>query len=102
MNSNIRIAATLFPRDMVCLRNICVGTLHKGDIDGIIIIIVILKGEPSEMSNFIDFRLAPRCKSDRHSCWDFTQRRLVIPYRRFGKAYMLSLNVCMELPIYAT
>jgi hypothetical protein len=33
MNSNIRIAATVFPRDMVCLRNIRVDTLHKGDID---------------------------------------------------------------------
>jgi hypothetical protein len=33
MNSNIGIAATVFPRDMVCLRNISVNTLHKGDID---------------------------------------------------------------------
>ena len=24
---------TVFPRDMVCLRNIRVDTLHKGDID---------------------------------------------------------------------
>jgi hypothetical protein len=31
MNSYIRIVATLFPRDMVCLRNISVDTLHKGD-----------------------------------------------------------------------
>jgi hypothetical protein len=23
----------VFPRDMVCLRNICVDTLHKGDTD---------------------------------------------------------------------
>jgi hypothetical protein len=23
----------MFPRDMVCLRNICVDTLHKGDTD---------------------------------------------------------------------
>jgi hypothetical protein len=30
-----RIAATLFLRDMVCLRNtgMCINTLHKGDID---------------------------------------------------------------------
>jgi hypothetical protein len=27
----IRIAATVFPRDMVCLGNISVDTLHKGD-----------------------------------------------------------------------
>jgi hypothetical protein len=32
MNSYIRIVAnTMFPRDMVCLRNISVDTLHKGD-----------------------------------------------------------------------
>ena len=31
MNSNIRIAATLFPRDMVCLRNISVDTLTIED-----------------------------------------------------------------------
>ena len=31
MNSYITIVATLFPRDMVCLRNISVDTLHKGD-----------------------------------------------------------------------
>ena len=31
MNSNTRIAATVFPKDMVCLRNISVDTLHKGD-----------------------------------------------------------------------
>jgi hypothetical protein len=32
MNSNIRIVAnTVFPRDMVCVRNISVDTLHKGD-----------------------------------------------------------------------
>jgi hypothetical protein len=30
MNSNYRIAATLFHRDLVCLRNISVNTLHKG------------------------------------------------------------------------
>jgi hypothetical protein len=33
MNSYIRIVATVFPRDMVCLRNISVDTLHKGDTD---------------------------------------------------------------------
>jgi len=34
MNSNTRIAATrCFPRDKVCLRNISVDTLHKGDTD---------------------------------------------------------------------
>jgi hypothetical protein len=32
MNSYIRIAATVFPRDMVCRRNISVDALHKGDI----------------------------------------------------------------------
>ena len=51
MNSNIRIVATLFPRDMICLRNISVDTLHKGDAEdddddndnkGIIIIIIII------------------------------------------------------------
>jgi hypothetical protein len=31
MNRNNRMAATLFPRDMVCLRNISINTLHKGD-----------------------------------------------------------------------
>jgi hypothetical protein len=32
MNSYIRIVCnTVFPRDMVCLRNISVDTLHKGD-----------------------------------------------------------------------
>jgi len=34
MNSNNRIAATLFPRDIICLRNISINTLHKGDDDG--------------------------------------------------------------------
>jgi hypothetical protein len=33
MNSNYRIAATLFRRDVVCLRNISVNTLHKRDDD---------------------------------------------------------------------
>ena len=33
MNSNNRIAATLFPRDIVCLRNMSINTLHKGDDD---------------------------------------------------------------------
>jgi len=34
MNSNNRIAAnTVFPRDIVCLRNISINTLHKGDDD---------------------------------------------------------------------
>ena len=33
MNSNNRIAATLIPRDIVCLRNISINTLHKGDDD---------------------------------------------------------------------
>jgi hypothetical protein len=32
----------MFPRDMICLRNICVDTLHKEDIDEIIIIIIII------------------------------------------------------------
>ena len=31
INSNDRIAETLFPRDMVCFRNICINILHKGD-----------------------------------------------------------------------
>jgi hypothetical protein len=34
MNSNYRIAATLFHGDLVCFRNINVNTLHKGDDDG--------------------------------------------------------------------
>ena len=38
MNSNNRIAATLFPRDIVCLRNISINTPHKG----IIIIIITI------------------------------------------------------------
>ena len=29
MNSNNRIAATLFPRDIVCLRNVSINTVHK-------------------------------------------------------------------------
>ena len=34
MNSNNRIAAKLyFPRDIVCLRNININPLHKGDDD---------------------------------------------------------------------
>jgi hypothetical protein len=33
MNSTNRIAATLLPRDKVCLRNISINTLHKGDDD---------------------------------------------------------------------
>jgi len=33
MNSNNGIDATLFPRDIVCLRNISINTLHKGDDD---------------------------------------------------------------------
>jgi hypothetical protein len=31
MNSYIRIVATVFPRGMVCLRNMGVDTLHKGE-----------------------------------------------------------------------
>jgi len=33
MNSKNRIAATLFPRDIVCLKNISINTLYKGDDD---------------------------------------------------------------------
>jgi hypothetical protein len=33
----------VFPRDIVCLRNISVDTLHKGDTEDIIIIIIIIK-----------------------------------------------------------
>ena len=33
MNSNTRIAATLFPRDIVYLRNISINTLYKRDDD---------------------------------------------------------------------
>jgi len=33
MNSNSRIAATLFPKDIVCLRNISINVLHKGGDD---------------------------------------------------------------------
>jgi len=32
MNRNKRVA-TVFPRDIVCLRNISINTLHKGDDD---------------------------------------------------------------------
>jgi hypothetical protein len=31
MNTYIRIVATVFPTDMVCLRNVSADTLHKGD-----------------------------------------------------------------------
>jgi hypothetical protein len=32
INSSDRMAATLYCfRDMVCFRNICINTLHKGD-----------------------------------------------------------------------
>jgi hypothetical protein len=41
MNSYIRIDATLFLMDMVCLRNISIDTLHKGNTDNTIIIIII-------------------------------------------------------------
>jgi hypothetical protein len=33
INRNNRMAGTLFPRDIVCLRNISINTLHKGDDD---------------------------------------------------------------------
>jgi len=33
MNSNNRIAATLYPRDTVCLRNISINILRRGDDD---------------------------------------------------------------------
>jgi hypothetical protein len=33
INSSDRIDATLYCLDIVCLRNICVNTLHKGDSD---------------------------------------------------------------------
>jgi len=33
MNSNNRIAATLFPRDIVYLRNVSINTLHYGGDD---------------------------------------------------------------------
>jgi hypothetical protein len=33
MNRNNRMAATLFPRDIVSLRNISINTLHKEDDD---------------------------------------------------------------------
>jgi len=33
MNSNNKIAANCIPRDIVCIRNISINTLHKGDDD---------------------------------------------------------------------
>jgi len=33
--------------------------------------------------------------------WDFTQRKIVICYWRFGATYRLSRNVCNKLPFYA-
>jgi hypothetical protein len=33
MNRNNRMAATLFPRDVVCLSNICINTVHKENDD---------------------------------------------------------------------
>jgi hypothetical protein len=33
INSSDRIAATLYSLGTVCLRNICINTLHKGDSD---------------------------------------------------------------------
>jgi len=33
MNSKNRIAETLFPRDIICLRNISINTLYTGDDD---------------------------------------------------------------------
>jgi len=45
MNSNNRIAATLYyvvPRDIVCLRNISINTVHKKKKMMIIIIIIII------------------------------------------------------------
>jgi hypothetical protein len=33
MNRNNRMAATLFPRDIICLGNLIINTLHKGDDD---------------------------------------------------------------------
>ena len=33
MNINNNSCNTLFPRDIVCLRNISINTLHKGDDD---------------------------------------------------------------------
>jgi len=42
MDSNNRIAATLFPRDTVCLRNISVNTLHKGHDDMMMMMIIII------------------------------------------------------------
>jgi hypothetical protein len=51
INSSDRIAGTwniVFLRDMVCLRNICVNTLHKGDSDDdmmMMLIIIINKRE---------------------------------------------------------
>ena len=33
MNSNNRICNTVVPRDVVCLRNISINTLHEGDDD---------------------------------------------------------------------
>jgi len=45
MNSNNRIAATLYSLGTVCLRNISINNLHKGDDDNnndVIIIIILI------------------------------------------------------------
>ena len=42
MNNNNRIAATLLPRDIVCLRNISINTLHKEQIMMMMMIIKII------------------------------------------------------------
>jgi hypothetical protein len=34
MNSNDKSCNSVFPSDRVCLSNICINTLHKGDDDG--------------------------------------------------------------------
>jgi len=39
MNSNNRIAATLFPGDIVCHRKMSINTLHKGD-DNLLLIYI--------------------------------------------------------------
>jgi len=41
MNNSNRIAATLFPRDIVCLRNISINTLIEEMMMMMIIIIII-------------------------------------------------------------
>ena len=70
MNSNNRIAATLFPRVIVCFRNTCINTLHTGYDDVFVVVSNkhIFFGEKNGSSNTVQVTFVVYGLKISHNC----------------------------------